>query len=782
VSRLSEVEDYDILSYDSLTKKREGNEFYVKPGAKGDEALKQSGLWRRAGKAGTAGAKADMPPRKFRKKAVEPIPTDRERQEVLGRWLQAGAPTEGFGPAKNKEEGKRPAGERSGGAGHEPTGGAATEGKDELLALEARRVLKRNCYGCHFYEDKAGAPGDERDEYSVLRHEHVLGKLKPRSPQASVLWRMVDSGRMPKGRPRLGSADLFTLRRWIEQGAPSWPTGQRGPEVGPRAAVEAVRDHLRQANPADRKHLRYFTLINLFNQDVADVTDQDLRSARVALSKLLNSLSWQPDVTPPRALPGTGEAVLVIDLRKLGWEPLLWDAVLRHYPYGLRHGPVSAEVEKLSGCPQPYVQADWFVATASKPPLYHLLLGLPSNVRTLEQRLGVDPLDRVNYGDIYKDPQLLAMLRRPLLLRIFCDLGESWDESRKPIHELLEIRHPAELIGAFIEQASSDPDLTGEQSRLANYRWNDSSLAERALELTRKGGSEMSIEDLRRCLTPIDPTRTANDRDTLTDDEVLEGVHKCPFLERASNNRVHFAHRIFFEYFTALGMAEQLNNAANRFIAFDEIVLNVDMRKLLKGIVSTDEPEQEWGSLWGKRTKRSYGLEDLDEWKQDPDHPWDFQELDRNRLILLDSMTDPEAPPKETRDTIRWFLDIQNRWLHPRYLVYNYEAVAVYLWYNREADQNMELNGLFDKILKHRFKSVLKLLKKEGANLGVLRSPYELLVERVLDIGQRLRYAWSKRAAEPDRRRALLSRRVITDDNTRSRIKGILQNIRRSPY
>ena len=34
-----------------------------------------------------------------------------------------------------------------------------------------------------------------------------------------------------------------------------------------------------------------------------------------------------------------------------------------------------------------YVRADWFIATASRPPLYHELLQLPETERELEQQL-----------------------------------------------------------------------------------------------------------------------------------------------------------------------------------------------------------------------------------------------------------------------------------------------------------------------------------------------------------------------------------------------------------
>jgi hypothetical protein len=103
----SKVDDYDVVSYASLTKKRTDEDgkafFYVKPGLRGVDALKNSYLWSRAGKKGVAGAAGDMPPKVFRQKKVEPQPTDEERQKTLGEWIRSGAPNKGFGPAKREK-------------------------------------------------------------------------------------------------------------------------------------------------------------------------------------------------------------------------------------------------------------------------------------------------------------------------------------------------------------------------------------------------------------------------------------------------------------------------------------------------------------------------------------------------------------------------------------------------------------------------------------------------------------------------------------------------------
>ena len=124
----------------------------------------------------------------------------------------------------------------------------------------------------------------------------------------------------------------------------------------------------------------------------------ELRLARGAVAKLLNSLSWEAEVVVPKAIGAEG-AVLAVDVRNVGWDRRdLWKVLLARYPYGLSHNKdrdpalcsLASEVAGLAGVSVPFVRADWLVATASRPPLYHDLLGLPDTAAALEMMLKVD--------------------------------------------------------------------------------------------------------------------------------------------------------------------------------------------------------------------------------------------------------------------------------------------------------------------------------------------------------------------------------------------------------
>src|SRR5262249_40617596 len=142
-----------------------------------------------------------------------------------------------------------------------------------------------------------------------------------------------------------------------------------------------------------RRFFRYFTLSNLAN---AGRTDDELVSTRLALAKLLNSLSWHPRLAAPTAIDGSG-TIVRIDLRDFQWNARLWEKLGAGYPY--RVPSTSADARRcleLTGSEQPCVRADWFIATASRPPLYYDLLQLPTADRTLERTLLVDAATNID--------------------------------------------------------------------------------------------------------------------------------------------------------------------------------------------------------------------------------------------------------------------------------------------------------------------------------------------------------------------------------------------------
>jgi len=115
----------------------------------------------------------------------------------------------------------------------------------------------------------------------------------------------------------------------------------------------------------------------------------DLAVTREAAGKLLNSLSWHPRLSRPEPVDADA-TILRIDLRAYKWNATLWEKLANAYPYRLQ---TTADAKAFKGHTEtetPALRADWFVANAARPPLYHDLLRLPNSDRALERLLQVD--------------------------------------------------------------------------------------------------------------------------------------------------------------------------------------------------------------------------------------------------------------------------------------------------------------------------------------------------------------------------------------------------------
>lgn len=72
--------------------------------------------------------------------------------------------------------------------------------------------------------------------------------------------------------------------------------------------------------------------------------------------------------------------------------------MLKEYPYGLDYKgsedeklvKLQKDLDRLTRNELAYLRADWFVATATRPPLYYHLLQLPDTAQELRKWLQVD--------------------------------------------------------------------------------------------------------------------------------------------------------------------------------------------------------------------------------------------------------------------------------------------------------------------------------------------------------------------------------------------------------
>ncbi len=266
---------------------------------------------------------------------------------------------------------------------------------EDKLPEQARDLLQKHCARCH-------APGGTiKGGFDYVLQPDLLtarSKLVPGKAADSELFKLVRDGDMPprKEKVRPTPEELAVLRDWIDGGATDWrPSGPRS-FIADADLFRAIRADLEALPAQQRRFYRYFSLANLAN---AGRSDEDLAITRLALSKLVNSLSWHARLTAPVVVPiahaptaASSPVLLRVDIRAYKWNPRLWDRAAAFNPYRLGNNSPDARVcIHLTGTETPFLRADWFVATASRPPLYYDMLEMPSTDRGVERLIQVDP-------------------------------------------------------------------------------------------------------------------------------------------------------------------------------------------------------------------------------------------------------------------------------------------------------------------------------------------------------------------------------------------------------
>jgi len=260
-------------------------------------------------------------------------------------------------------------------------GAAEADRQGRELAERARDILNRRCYQCHGRNGVAPKNIFVNDRTQLIASRAVV----PGDP-GSLLVKMVESGAMPLGGPELSEEEKAALRSWVLIGAPNWGEASVPRTFITESAILAqIRSDLNAAPERSRTYLRYLSIAHLYN---ARVPESELEDYRGAMSKLINSLSRRPEVTPPVAIDPP-RTVFRLDLRDYDWTSMIWITLVAAYSYNVRTSDGDS-ITRISGSPVPYLRGDWFVANASTPPLYYDILNLPRTVQELERQLGVD--------------------------------------------------------------------------------------------------------------------------------------------------------------------------------------------------------------------------------------------------------------------------------------------------------------------------------------------------------------------------------------------------------
>ncbi|MDE0481797.1 MAG: leucine-rich repeat domain-containing protein [Candidatus Poribacteria bacterium] len=267
------------------------------------------------------------------------------------------------------------------------------------LGQQAYAILENKCLNCH------GTGGSFTENLLIANRDQLIagGSVVPGNPDASQLYlRLITEDvakRMPLAQPALSDNAIAIIRDWITQGASDWEPGPVTDFITTDMMLDTIQSHLDTLASHERPYARYFTLTHLYN---AGETPENLQAYRNALSKLVNSLSWGHDIIKPHPI-NPSQTLLYIDLRHYEWDEWdtrddVWKRIEQDYPYTLEFDleTEADRFEKLTqlrqdtGSTVPFIHADWFLATASLPPLYHDILRLPDTDLALEQQLGIN--------------------------------------------------------------------------------------------------------------------------------------------------------------------------------------------------------------------------------------------------------------------------------------------------------------------------------------------------------------------------------------------------------
>ena len=265
-------------------------------------------------------------------------------------------------------------------------------------AQQAYLVFENNCFRCH------GHLGDFKESLLIEEYDSLIqsGNVVGNQPDASELYKRLlgpteNGGQMPPpNQPPLTDEAIEIIRVWIANGAPDWNVADINENsITPKRILETIQDHIETLPIPNRAFARYFSTTHLYN---AGLPTERLQSHYLALSKLVNSLSWGADIVNPQPI-NPEQTLFYIDLRNYEWDTNdAWTQIEKHYPYNIAYeGADQTDLRDLflnlqseMDCKVPYVHVDWFIGKAAEPPLYNEILALPDTDTALETLLGVD--------------------------------------------------------------------------------------------------------------------------------------------------------------------------------------------------------------------------------------------------------------------------------------------------------------------------------------------------------------------------------------------------------
>jgi Domain of unknown function (DUF4384) len=267
---------------------------------------------------------------------------------------------------------------------------------------QVQSILGKHCARCHQTGKLEGGREKPAKNFgNILQLDQLVAdpsRVKPGNPDGSRIFQLIVNKEMPydvfldvsfdKPTPPAPTAEeIALLRGWLEGAAEKNSAGCLEGTGSYASGYDEISRDLGTLPEHRRKGARYITLANLA---LNCGSQAEMEVFRQGVAKLLNSLSSQPDPVGPFAID-KDKTILRFNIEDLGWTPELWEHIVGLYPYGVRPTGGSYEfVAHATLTKVPLLRGDWLAFTASRPPLYEKILGLPDTFQALQQHLGVD--------------------------------------------------------------------------------------------------------------------------------------------------------------------------------------------------------------------------------------------------------------------------------------------------------------------------------------------------------------------------------------------------------
>ncbi len=257
-----------------------------------------------------------------------------------------------------------------------------TTAQSKGMAKKVLAIFEASCASCHASDRSSGGIGDILDLENLILTDQVV----PGSPKRSPVFTSMKAGKMPPD-GKVSEGDVALVEKWILGGALTGSSAAPRTFVGEAGMQNACAEDLLNVAESSRKTTRYFSLVHLYD---ASVSDKTIATAVQGVAKLLNSLSLADEVKAVDTF-NPEKTLIRIDLADFGWDEATWNKLIKPYPYLIvpKDSKALGVMQEETGSQVPVVRADWFLGTASRPPLYYQMMASGTSLSEFEKNLGL---------------------------------------------------------------------------------------------------------------------------------------------------------------------------------------------------------------------------------------------------------------------------------------------------------------------------------------------------------------------------------------------------------